>query len=100
MTKKGYTMLELLLTLMIISSLFVILLRSFNEPNIDYLLFMNDYLLGQKEALVNREEFILNNDYGKPISFNKDGKVNMGQTLDINNHSIVIHIGSGYATIE
>ena len=34
------------------------------------------------------------------ISFNKDGKVNMGQTIKFNNGEVIIHVGNGYITYE
>ena len=34
------------------------------------------------------------------VSFNKDGKVNMGQTINFDNGDVVIHVGSGYITYE
>lgn len=100
MNKKGFSLLEILLTLFVISSLTVLLISHLSTPNLDHIYFMNDYIKCQSEAICERENIQMNNSYGKSIDFNKDGKVNMGQTVDINNHKIVIHIGTGYPTYE
>ena len=101
MIKKGFSLLEVLLTLVVISSLLVISLSAFNKPNLDYLSFMNEYLKVQTDSIVNREGSEINSIHTKEhIHFNANGNVNGGRTVNISNRSIVIHIGNGYITYE
>lgn len=101
MIKKGFSLLEILLTLFIISSLLVISLSSFHKPNLDYLAFMNEYLKIHTKSLVDREEYELSNDYTlERIHFNSNGNVNKGRSVDISNHQVIVHLGNGYLTYE
>ena len=53
MTNKGFSLLEMLITLFIITSLFVVGLNTFKEPNIEWIYFSNEYLLKQTENIEN-----------------------------------------------
>lgn len=101
MIKKGYSLLEILLTLMIVSSLSLVCLSIYKAPDVDYLLFMNDYLNLQCDSLINHIRNDMDNVYtSEHISFNENGRVNNANTINISNHDIVIHLGSGYLTYE
>lgn len=97
MNNKGFSLLETLLTLIIVSGLFVISLNIFTDPDLSYVSFINEYLTKQKDALLYKEESYIDN-YN--IHFNSSGKVNKAQTINIGNKRIVIHLGSGYLTYE
>lgn len=97
MTNKGFTLLEMLLVVMILSSLALLTLNNFKDLNNDHLLFMNEYLKTQDEALTRKEELSLQ-EHG--IFFYKSGRVNQARTININNHKIIIHLGNGYLTYE
>ena len=97
MTNKGFTLLEMLLVVMMLSSLALLTLNNFKDLNNDHLLFMNEYLKTQNEALTRKEEMSLSK-YG--IFFYKSGRVNQARTISINNHKVIIHLGNGYLTYE
>ena len=94
--KKGYTLIEMLLTLLIISSLTIISLSRYDELSLDQYYFMNDYCVSQSIAIKNTEK--MNLDYD--VSFNPLGHINRARTININGHSIVIHLGNGYFVYE
>lgn len=101
MIKKGFSLLEILLTLVVIASLLVLSLSSFTKPNLDYLTFMNNYLLIQSKSLVDRQRNELDNTYSNEhISFNENGNVNGARQIEISNHNIIIHLGNGYLSYE
>lgn len=97
MNNKGFTMLEVLLTIMITSSMLVLTLDRANSINLDWLYFSNDYLTKQTDSLINKQRNDIN-DYS--ISFNENGKVNKAQTISVGEKRIVIHLGTGYFTYE
>lgn len=101
MIKKGFSLLEVLLTLVIISSLLVVSISTFSKPNLDYLSFINEYLSTQTNSIVNKNTNELKNDYTREhIYFNANGNVNGGRSIEISNRNIVIHLGNGYITYE
>ena len=101
MTKKGFTLLETLLSLIIISGFFVLTLKREVNVNLDYINFSNDYLTKQADSLVNKSENELDSIYGNYyVHFNECGRVNMAQTINFDNKNVVIHLGNGYLTYE
>jgi len=97
MTKSGFSLLSMLLTLMIVSSCFLVVLKNRNEVNVEQINFMNEYINKQSDSLLNGIE----NDIDEyDIHFNNKGHVNRAQTIKIGNHSIIIHLGNGYASID
>lgn len=100
MNKKAYGLVSLLVVCVIMSCLSILTLNNFNGVNLDKYYFIDDYLLKQSLAIANNDVEYLNNNYGRNIYFNNDGKVNMGQTITFNNGKVVIHIGNGYLTYE
>ena len=97
MVNKGFTLLEMLLVVMMISSLTLLTLNNFKDLNNDHILFINEYLKTQTEALTKREELSIV-EHG--IFFYKSGRVNQARTININSHKIIIHLGNGYLTYE
>lgn len=100
MNKKGYGMLSLLVLIVVMTSISLITFFNYHEVNLDKYYFINNYLYEQSNSIASKEDIDLNNKEGRPIHFNKDGKVNMAQTIDFNNGRVVIHVGSGYLTYE
>ena len=100
MNKKAYGVASILVVLVIMSLTSILALNKYHEINLDKYFFINDYLYMQSCSIKDKEENDLNNIKGHSISFNKDGKVNMAQTIDFNNGNVVIHLGSGYLTYE
>lgn len=95
-TKKGFSLLEVIITMCIISTLTILAVANTSSLNLDHYHFLNDYLYKQSLAIKNRE----NVDVTGGVYFNNMGHVNQARTLEFTNHSIIIHLGSGYATIE
>lgn len=95
-TKKGFSLLEMLVCMVIISAFMLVSLRNTNRLNLDHYYFLNDYLYKQSEAMITRQGVSI----GSGIYFNSMGHVNQARTIDFLNHSIVIHLGNGYATIK
>lgn len=95
-TKKGYTMLEMLVVMIIVCAVASLGLRKISNVNYEQYIFMNEYCKKQSEAIMKVEKV----EYEKGIYFNEMGHVNMARTIEINNHNIVIHLGNGYLTYE
>lgn len=100
MNKKAYGMMSLLIVFVIMTSISLLTINKYHEVNLDKYFFINDYLYMQSNSIKDKEEVDLNNKEGRNISFNKDGKVNMAQTIPFNNGNVIIHLGNGYLTYE
>ncbi len=98
MNNKGYTLMEMLLTLVIIASMMTLTLKNTYMFNDDHYKFMNAYLDAQTDSLTSRTNVLLNDDNN--IYFNENGHVNMGRSIDIGKYKIVVHLGNGYLTYE
>ena len=95
-TNKGFTLLEMIIVLFILSSFMLLILSNSHSLDLSSYYFMNDYLVNQAEAINSSRRKYL--DYG--ISFNIEGHVNMARTINVGKHSIIIHLGTGYITYE
>lgn len=101
MNKKAFGLASVLVVLFIVSSLSFITILNYKEVDVNKYLFINNYLYTQSKAISERsDENVECHEAGHSISFNKDGKVNMAQTVSFNNGDVVIHLGSGYITYE
>ena len=95
-SKKGFSMLEMLASLVVISALMLVSLNNTKSLNLDHYYFLNEYLLSQSEAMLNKERVSLQHG----ISINSMGKVNQAKTIEFKNHKVIIHLGNGYATCQ
>ncbi len=99
MTKKAFTLLEMVVTVYIITIFASISFTSFPKNDYAHYYFMDEYLKLQSEALVNNEARQLESDYDfqkmVPIRFTADGTVNMAQTLVFDFAKVIIHLGNG-----
>lgn len=95
-TNDGFTLLEMLICLFIISAISLLTITNFKDLNLEHYYFMNDYLYNQSSAIKDKKKKYL--DYG--LSINKSGHINMAKTIKINGHNIIIHLGNGYITYE
>ena len=95
-SKKGFSMLEMLACMCIISTLMILTISNTSNIDLDHYQFLNDYLYDQSLAIYNRQQV----NVGSGIYFNSMGHVNQARTIDFKNHSVIIHLGSGYATIK
>lgn len=102
MRVKGYTMLEMLITLAIISSSLVLIRPVFitHEP-LQHQIFYVDALYTQSLAMVSSTQLELSTssvcDYS-PVFYYSSGSVNQAQTISCGAHEIIIHLGSGNMT--
>lgn len=94
--KKGFSLLEMLVCMVIVSAFMLVSISNTNRMNLDHYYFLNDYLYIQSKAMVDRNV----KEVGMGIYFNCMGHVNQAKTIDFNNHSIIIHLGNGYAIIK
>lgn len=94
--KKGFSMLEMLVCLCIISALMLVSISNTNRLNLDHYDFLNKYELSQSAAILNRKEVSV----GKGIYLNNMGHINQARTIEFGNHSVILHLGNGYATVK
>ena len=95
-SEKGYSMLEMLASLLIISVLMLISLNKTNSINLEHYYFLNNYLLTQSETMLNKKS----DSVGHGVYFNSMGRVNQARTIEFDKHKVIIHLGNGYATCE
>ncbi|GEM_PF-5933423 len=101
MSKKGFTMLECVLCMLIVSSMFVLTLTKWNMPDTDDKEFICEYNLFHASSLNNEGNTCYLNQYSKyPIIFNKHSTINMGQSFNIGKRKIVIRPITGYIREE
>lgn len=96
MIKKGYSLLEMLICLTVISCLLLISLRNVHSLDLEHYSFLNEYLIKQSEAILYKN----NVDVSGNIYFNSMGHVNMARTVDKGKHKVIIHLGNGYVTYD
>ena len=95
-TEKGFTILELLVSMMIVCGVGLIALSFDPVLNLDHYYYMNEYL----ETLCNSLTQKQTNSYKGGIFFNSMGHVYQGKTIDFGRHQVIVHLGNGYATIK
>lgn len=95
-SKKGFSMLEILASLILISALMLISINNTGNINLDHYYFMNDYVETQSKAILEKKDFALSHG----VRFNSMGRVNQARTIDFKNHKVIVHLGSGYAMCE
>lgn len=101
MNKKAYGLISVLIILLIMTTATVLVSINYKDINLDKYIFLNNYLYEQSNSILLKEEGNVNcEEADHDISFNKDGKVNMGQTIEFNNGEVIIHVGNGYITYE
>ena len=96
MNNKGFSLVEMLISLLMISLMLVLSITRIDKLNFEHFEFLNNYLLSQSKAMASREKI----DYENDVYFNSMGHVNQARTIEFNNHKVVVHLGSGYATYE
>lgn len=101
MNKKAFTLIDMLLTMIIISSLLVLSLQKEVVVNSDWINFSNDFLKTKTDSIINKKENELDSLYGYSyMSFNSNGHINQANTIEFNNKKVIIHLGNGYLTYE
>ena len=94
LVKEGYTLSELLLCLMMLSSAMVLLLSSVPVIEREDIDLLTEYVKKQSLALAKQETIYLQAPY-QDIHFNGRGNVNQGRTLLFTNHQVIIYLGNG-----
>ena len=96
--KEGYTLIDILLSVFIISTLSLIYL-SFKPFEIKYYhQFIYDYWFKQTESLINVRNEEVNDEncfVPYPIYFNEKGNVNQAQTIECYGKEMVVELGFG-----
>lgn len=93
LSTKGFTLLEMLIVISIISMIIIVTFTNKINIDKDYYAFASHYLFMQSEALRKNEKIFFND---KNISFNANGNVNKAQTIHFeNNKDIVVELGGG-----
>ncbi|MBQ6492677.1 MAG: prepilin-type N-terminal cleavage/methylation domain-containing protein [Erysipelotrichaceae bacterium] len=95
-TEKGYTLLEMLLSLMIVTAMLLLSLNLKHGFSLDHYYYLNDYLLLQSEAMLEKQD----RPYKNGIYINSMGHINLARTIDFGNHQVIVHLGNGYASIR
>ncbi len=93
MSIKGFTLLEMMVTLCIISLFLTLTLIKRTSIDEEYYRFSSQYLFTQSEALRKAQRESIDE---RNISFNAIGNVNKAQTiLFSNNKKIIVELGGG-----
>lgn len=95
---RGYTLLEMMLVLTIISLMAAQLFLTFKPLHIsDDIHFENNYLLHQIKSISTKSTNTLEtkNSNVDKLSFNSFGNVNSGQTITFDGFKMVIQLGMG-----
>lgn len=93
MSIKGFTLLEMMITLCIMSIFLMITLIERTKVDEDYYAFSSHYLYTQSEAIRKGQKEYIDENH---ISFNSLGNVNKAQTIQFsNNKKIIVELGGG-----
>lgn len=95
-TKKGFSMAEMLVCMLIISVFTLLSINRNTDIDLEHYTFLNKYLLEQSKAMRNRENIKVETG----IYFNNMGHINQARTVGFNSHSVIIHLGNGYVSIK
>ena len=93
---KGFTLLEMLISLMIIALSGLITLSFNPHLNLDHYYYMNDYLETLNDCFTSKKGDVFEGG----IYINSDGHVRQAKTIDFSSHQVIIHLGNGYASIR
>ena len=95
---KGFTMIEVLVCIMIISCLSLIYLSFKPFVFKDHHMFMYDYWYAQIQSMLQSKETALAEDgcyFAYPLYFNEKGNVNRAQTITCFDSQLVVELGLG-----
>ncbi len=95
-TEKGYSLLEMLVCVMMISSLSLLSLRFGRIRQPDHYYFLNECMLEQSKAMKERREHA----FREGIRFNSMGHINLARTVVFHEKKITFNLGSGYALLK
>lgn len=93
MSIKGFTLLEMMITLCVICTFFTIVLIKRTSIDENYYAFSSHYLYTQSEAMRKAQKEYIDENH---ISFNALGNVNKAQTILFSNQKkIIVELGGG-----
>ncbi len=95
-TEKGYSLLEMLICLMMVSSFSMLSLRLSRLRQPDCYYFLNECMLEQSEAMKLRSDRV----FKEGIRFNSMGHINMARTVQFYEKKITLNLGNGYALVK
>ncbi|MBQ6334096.1 MAG: prepilin-type N-terminal cleavage/methylation domain-containing protein [Erysipelotrichaceae bacterium] len=95
-TEKGFSLLEMLVGLLLISSMLVLSISHVNKPQAEQYYFLNGYLLAQSQAISEKRVVT----YEKGISFNSMGHIDLARTVEFGYHVYTLNLGSGYVLVK
>ena len=88
-------MIEMIVVMMVVSCLSMLSIVRISEPHFEHYDYLNGYLQTQMGCMKERR----GSSYEKGVSFNSMGHVNMGKTISFPGKDVIIHLGSGYASL-
>ena len=94
--RKGFSLLEMLIGIMMIASLSLVYLNYRKQINLDHYYFLNDYLLVQSEAIREKRDL----SFEKGIRFNSMGHIDLARTIEFPKKRITLNLGNGYVLIK
>ena len=94
--RKGFSLLEMLIGIMMIASLSLVYLNYRKQINLDHYYFLNNYLLVQSEAIREKRDL----SFEKGIRFNSMGHIDLARTIEFPKKRITLNLGNGYALIK
>ena len=92
-TKKGYTLVDILLSLFFLSLCFLFTLSHYETADYGHYRFCGAYLLAHSRSYLEKVPEALG-EYG--ITFNRDGNVNEGRTVSFKGRNVIVHLSNGY----
>ena len=96
MNKKGFSVLELILVLIISMAVSVLTISNGKSLNMEHYYFMNDYLLKQSDSM----RSCSHSSIDKNVGFNSMGRTSNAQTINFPKRKVIVHLGNGYITCE
>lgn len=89
-------MLEMLICICLLSIFVLLSSNNTDNLNLDHYQYLNKYLNMQSLAMQEKD----NVDVDNGLYFNSMGHVNQAKTISFGKHSVIVHLGNGYATAE
>lgn len=92
---KGFTLVEMCIVILSLSSLTLVCLPAFELSNTEWYLFPSRYFHEQSKSILESEENEVEMEDGDVIHFNNKGNVRSAKTIRIGNRKIVVELGGG-----
>ncbi|MCR4855520.1 MAG: hypothetical protein K5908_05060 [Erysipelotrichaceae bacterium] len=89
-------MLEMLVCILMISSMLVIALNHSRQPDVEKYYFLNEYFLIQSQTMKLKCPV----SYQKGISFNSMGHINLARTIEFGHCVYTFNLGNGYVLVR